>query len=32
VPIVVYFEEGDAHGKVIGGYTDLVKYFTEKIR
>lgn len=32
VPIVVYFEEGDSHGKVIGGYTDLVKYFAEKIR
>ena len=32
VPIVVYFEEGDIHGKVIGGYTDLAKHFAEKVR
>lgn len=31
VPIVVYFEEGNTHGKVIGGYTDLVEHFAEKI-
>lgn len=31
VPIIVYFEEGSTHGKVIGGYTDLVDHFARKI-
>jgi len=31
VPIVVYCEEANKNEKVIGGYTDLVEHFSEKI-
>lgn len=30
VPIIVYHNIEEAYEKVIGGYTDLVKYFGEK--
>jgi len=31
VPIVVYCEEANKNEEVIGGYTDLVKHFSEKV-
>ncbi len=30
VPIIVYHNIEEGYEKVIGGYTDLVKYFSEK--
>ena len=31
VPIIVYHNIEEGYEKVIGGYTDLVEYFSEKI-